>query len=201
MKSSTILELTPRPLERIESDVAVAGFFADERPLRGGIARADWRLCGGLSKRIERGDLLGGRGDAMLMGCGRALRAPRLLVVGLGARQDFDLVRLSDEMSGAMRRCVGLRCFDIALSPLGVAPDDLPRHAPALIAGIREACLDAGTRLRIRLCVQASEISGVQRAFEEACKAARVDDIEVRVLAASRPPSAPLARTNSPAAL
>jgi hypothetical protein len=201
VKSRTILELTPRPLERVESDVAVAGFFSDERPLRGGIARADWRLCGGLSKRIARGDLLGGRGDAMLMGCGRALRSPRLLVVGLGERRDFDLVRLSDEMSGAMRRCGGLRCFDIALSPLGVAPDDVPRHAPALIAGIREACLDAGTRLRIRLCVQAAEIPGVQRAFEEACKAARVDDIEVRVLAASRPPAAPLASASSTASI
>jgi hypothetical protein len=100
-----------------------------------------------------------------------------------------------------MRRCVGLRCFDIALSPLGVAADDVPRHAPALIAGIREACLDAGTRPRIRLCVQASEIPGVQRAFEEACKAARIADIEVRVLAASRPPAAPLAGASSPAVL
>jgi hypothetical protein len=201
MKSRTIVELTPRPLERVESDVAVAGFFADERPLRGGIARADWRLCGGLSKRIARGDLLGERGDAMLMGCGRALRSPRLLVVGLGERREFDLARLSDEMSGAMRRCVGLRCFDIALSPLGVAADDVPRHVPALVAGIREACRDADTRLRIRLCIQASEIPGVQRAFDEACKGTRVDDIEVRVLAASRPAATPLASAGSPAAL
>lgn len=188
MNSTTILELTPRPLERVESDVAVAGFFTDDRPLRGGIARADWRLCGGLSKRIESGSLLGERGDALLMGCGPALRAPRLLVVGLGDRHDFDLLRLSDEISGVMRRCVGLRCLDIALSPLGVAPDDVPRHAPALLTGIREATRAEPTRLRIRLCVQASQIPPVQRAFDDACKAADAGEVEVRVLAASRPP-------------
>ena len=54
--------LTTLTLERVESDVAVAGFFTDERPLRGGAARADWRLCGGLSRRIESGDLSGRSG-------------------------------------------------------------------------------------------------------------------------------------------
>jgi hypothetical protein len=201
VKTKTILELTPLPLERVESAVAIAGFFEDERPLRGGIARADWRLCGGLSKRIERGELLGARGDAMLMGCGRALRTPRLLVVGLGDRRDYDLVRLSDELGSALRRCMTLKCFDVALSPLGIASDDVPRHAAALVAGIREACVEVDARVRIRMCVSASEIPNVQRAFEEACKAARVDDIEVRVLAASRAPTAARPATSAQASL
>ena len=57
--------LTARPLERVDSEIAVAGFFTDERPLRGGAARADWRLCGGLSRRIENGDLSGKSGEAV----------------------------------------------------------------------------------------------------------------------------------------
>lgn len=184
MTLKVIFELTSQPLERVESDIAVAGFFGDERPLRGGVARADWRLCGGLSKRIANGDLLGKSGEALLMGCGRALRAPRLLVVGLGDRRDFDLVRLSDEISDAVRRCLDLRCFDVALSPLGIAPDDVPRHAPALVAGIREVCSERETSARIQLCIQASEIPGVQRAIEEACKAARAHEVEIRAPAA-----------------
>jgi len=35
------LALTPRPLERAEGEIAVVGFFTDERPLRGGAARAE----------------------------------------------------------------------------------------------------------------------------------------------------------------
>ena len=59
MKAAIEVLLTSRPLERVESEIAVAGFFADDRPLRSGAARADWRLCGGLSRRIESGDLSG----------------------------------------------------------------------------------------------------------------------------------------------
>ncbi len=181
MKPRLILELTPRPLERVESDVAVAGFFDDERPLRGGAARADWRLCGSLSKRIESGDLLGKSGEAFLIGCGRALRSPRLLIVGLGNRRDFNLVRLSDETCAAINRCDRLRCPEIALSPLGIAADDVPRHAAALVVGIREAFEAVEGPMRIHLCIPRSQLASVQRAFEEACKAARADEIEVRI--------------------
>jgi hypothetical protein len=179
MRVKTTLELTARPLERVESDVAVAGFFTDERPLRGGAARVDWRLCGGLSKRIVKGDLSGKSGEALLMGCGRALRSPRLLVLGLGDRGDFDLLRFADETAEAMRRCVDLRCPQIALTPLGVSPDDVPRHAASLVAGIRDAFEAAVAPMRIHLCIQQAEIAGVERALQEACKAARADEIEL----------------------
>lgn len=197
------LSLTPRPLERVESGVAVAGFFSDERPLRGGVARADWRLCGGLSKRVESGDLSGKSGEALLIACGRALRSPRLLVLGLGDRSDYDALRVADETGEALRRCVGLRCGKIVLSPLGVAPDDIPRHAPALVAGIRDALASSDSKgssasgsgpdapdtaakadlgepgWEVQLCVPRSEIPGVYRALEQACKAARAEEIEL----------------------
>ena len=128
------LILTANPLERAEGEVAVAGFFTDERPLRGGAARADWRLCGGLSRRIESGDLSGKSGEALLIGCGRALRAPRLMLLGLGDRHAFDQLRVSDETRAAVERCARLRCDRVALAPLGIAPDDVPRHAAALLA-------------------------------------------------------------------
>ncbi len=169
--------------------LAVAGFFNDERPLRGGAARADWRLCGGLSKRILSGDLSGKSGEAFLIGCDRALRSPRLLVVGLGDRRDFDRVRLSDETCAAIGRCDGLRCSEIALSPLGIAPDDLPRHAAALVAGIREAFEGVEGRMRIHLCIERSELPSVQQAFEEACRAARADEIEIRTPASASSPA------------
>jgi hypothetical protein len=119
--------LTARPLERVDSEIAVTGFFTDERPLRGGAARADWRLCGGLSRRIENGDLSGNSGEAMLIACGRALRAPRLMLLGLGDRQTYDQLRVSDEIRSALDRCRKLRLQEVVLTPLGIASDDVPR--------------------------------------------------------------------------
>ena len=198
MNQITRIELTSLPLERIPSDIAIAGFFEDERPLRGGVARADWRLCGGLSKRIEMGDLSGKSGEAMLIGTGRALRSPRLLVIGLGDRGDFDRLRLTDEVGQALARCRGLLCPSIALSPLGIAADDVPRHAPALLAGIREAQRadsDPGPGLHVSFCVPRGEIPGIARALEDARKAARADEIELLLPEVTRtpPPRAPRA--------
>lgn len=179
-----IVELTPRPLERVESEVAVAGFFRDERPLRGGAGRLDWRLCGDLSRRIQAGDLSGQRGEALLIGCGRALRSPRLLLLGLGDRSGFGGSRVSEAIHAAALRCRALRCRRVGLSPLGLAPDDLPRHAPALVSGLRGFERDEARDpdpLWLRLCVSSREIASVAQALIEACRSQRVEEeIEVR---------------------
>jgi leucyl aminopeptidase len=179
MRAPVRIELTARPLDRVESEIAVAGFFSDERPLRGGAARADWRLCGGLSRRIVEGDLSGQSGEALLIGSGRALRAPRLLLLGLGRRADFDSLRMSDQVGAAVERCLRLGCPRIGLAPLGVAPDDVPRHAPAFVAGLRSACADGDASVHLQICVPGSEIEGVARALEEACRDARAPEIEI----------------------
>lgn len=171
--------LTARPLERLESEIAVAGFFTDERPLRGGAARADWRLCGGLSRRIESGDLSGKSGEAMLISCGRALRSPRLMLLGLGERHAYDQLRVTDETRRALDRCRLLRLSRVALAPLGIAPDDLPRHAAALVAGVNDAWSSVSHSMRLELCVPRAEVTGVYRALESACDAAGETDISI----------------------
>ena len=72
------LVLTALPLERVESDVAVAGFFTDERPLRAELpARTGASAAEDSPRRIESGDLSGKSGEAMLIACGPcALRSP-----------------------------------------------------------------------------------------------------------------------------
>ncbi len=171
------IRLTARPLERVEADIAVAGFFADDRPLRGGAARADWRLCGGLSRRIESGDLSGKSGEAMLIACGRALRAPRLMLLGLGPRHDYDRQRVSDEIRSALDRCLKLRLGHVAMSPLGIAADDVPRHAHAIVTGLLDAWGDSEGRLRLELCVRRVEVAGIHRAFDEARDASGVREL------------------------
>jgi hypothetical protein len=171
------LVLTARPLERVESEIVVVGFFTDERPLRGGAARADWRLCGGLSRRIEGGDLSGKSGEAMLIACGWALRAPRLMMLGLGDRHAYDRLRVSDETRSALTRCLKLRLGGVAFAPLGIEPDDVPRHAAALVAGVLDAVSSAQDAMTLQVCLPKSEVAGVYRALERACEAVASDAI------------------------
>ena len=171
---------TAHPLERVESDVAVAGFFTDDRPLRGGAARADWRLCGGLSRRIESGDLSGRSGEAMLIACGRALQAPRLMLLGLGDRSDYDRLGVSEETRDALERCRKLGIGRVALAPLGIAPDDVPRHAPSIVSAVAGAWSKVADPMSLWLCVPRSEAAGVYRAFESACDDAGESGILLR---------------------
>ena len=181
MRAPIDLALTSQPLERTSGDIAVVGFFTDERPLRGGAARADWRLCGGLSHRIESGDLSGKSGEALLIGCGRALSAPRLMLLGLGDRDGFDQLRVSDEFQQAIDRCLKLDCVRVALSPLGIATDDIPRHAGALVSGLQAAGAAALRPMTVHFCVPSREMIAVERALEEACHAANASQITIRV--------------------
>jgi hypothetical protein len=186
MKAAIEVLLTSRPIERVDGEIAVAGFFVDDRPLRSGAARADWRLCGGLSRRIESGDLSGKSGEALLIGCGRALRSPRLMLLGLGDRHAFDQARATDEMRVALDRCRRLQCTRVAMTPLGIAPDDLPRHAAALVEGIREAWRDAERALRLRFCVPRAELAGVLKAFEVAARAVSHERFSVALAESER---------------
>jgi hypothetical protein len=171
--------LSPRPLERTDGEIAVVGFFTDERPLRGGAARADWRLCGGLSRRIESGELSGKSGEALLIGSGRALLAPRLLLLGLGDRQVFDRSSVSHEFEQAMNRVLKLGCTRVALAPLGIEMDDIPRHAAALVAGIRDGWRASERPMSLKLCVPIAEIPAVHRALDDARKAANASEISI----------------------
>ena len=120
----------------------------------------------------EEGDLCGKSGEAMLIACGWALRAPRLMLLGLGDRNAYDRLRVSDETRSALERCLQLRLERVALAPLGIAPDDIPRHAAALIAGILGADGASSERLTLQFCLPRSEVAEAYRALERACDAA-----------------------------
>ena len=59
MSGSLRLCVDTSPFERVPADLAVAGFFSDERPLRGAAGRADWRLCGTISELLVSGRMRG----------------------------------------------------------------------------------------------------------------------------------------------
>ncbi len=176
------IRLTARPMERVDADIAVAGFFADDRPLRSGAARADWRLCGGLSRRIESGDLSGKSGEAMLIGCGRALRAPRLMLLGLG-----DRVRSTTRFGSATRR--ERRSIDVASCDSANGCTDAARGSPRTtcrgtpLRSLREfsdAWQSTDSSRSLEVCVPRSEVPGAfRRLRERARRGRRRDDFAV----------------------
>lgn len=180
MSALLSIEIVCQPLERIDAELAVAGFFSDQRPLRGPASRADWRLCGLVSEMIGQGKLNGRRGDAILLPSLDRLYAPRVLLLGLGQRSKFGLRAARTATREAVARALELRVESLALPPLGIAPDDFPRHATVVMEGALEALGAEGARqdhLRLRLGFESSQAGRASSALEAAAETRGVEHV------------------------
>lgn len=179
MTATVRIELESRALERIACDVAVAGFFSEDRPLRGGAARMDWRLCGLVSSLLVDDRLSGAAGDAVLVPSAGALRAPRALLIGLGSRSKFPLTTAQDAMRDAAARCFALGARRVALAPLGISSDDLPRHAVAIVGGVVEAARRASGSLELILAVPGRQHDSARIALDRAVRAVAPEPVSL----------------------
>jgi len=117
------ISLALQGIERVGAEVAVVGFFRDERPLRGSVGSVDWRLCGRLSRLLCEGRLSGERGEAVLLPTRGGLRAPLAIGLGLGARDAFDAARCRAAARDAVERARQLRGGSLALALLEAGAD------------------------------------------------------------------------------
>ena len=130
------LGLASGPIERVVADVAVVPLFASERPLRDAAGRVDWRLCGRLSHLFAAARLDGIAGEAVLIPGGGGLRAPRVLGLGLGLREELDGVRWQQWIADALLRAGALAARHAVIA--------LPESGPALAGRLDAlaACAD-----------------------------------------------------------
>lgn len=178
------IEIVCQPLERIAADLAVAGFFSDQRPIRGPASRADWRLCGLVSEMIVRGRLSGRRGEAVLIPSLDRLYAPRVMLLGLGQRSKFNLRSSRAVTREAVERALDLRIRSLAFPPLGIDPDDFPRHASVIMQGALEALASeqrATDRMRLRLSVPSAEVGRAASALEAAAQTLDIAQVDLEL--------------------
>ncbi len=159
------------PIERIASDAVVVSFFDGDRPLRGDAGRVDWRLCGALSRLLVDGVIEGAAGDAVLLPGDGRLRAPRLLVLGLGDANGFGTVDAKRFARDAVLRLGRLRASTVALGLpghwLGLVPEG--PCAGAIVRGAVSALEESGLSIRLRLVVPepaaARALGGIEAAL------------------------------------
>jgi hypothetical protein len=186
------IELDTEPAERVRADVLVAPFFLGERPLRGAVGRIDWRLGGLLSAMLARGAFEGAADEAVLVPTGARLRAPRALLVGLGAREGFAPRTLRAATRGAVLRAAALRAGTVAFALPAEAEGGLPaeRAAAAALIGAGEALQERPFPLRLRLAVEPGAAGRARLALAELVPRIEMEGVVAR-LTASEPPSDP----------
>ncbi len=172
MRSMLSVEVEDGSLVHVGAELAVAGFFRDRRPLRGGAGLADWRLCGWVSGLVGAARLRGDWGEAALLLTHGRLLAPRLLLLGLGAHDRFGVDAHRDAARIAVERAAELGVGIVALdlpTPRGVeAPE---RIALGVLAGASEALGPRAVRLLLRVVTLGGQAMLWRSAFEEAAAA------------------------------
>jgi hypothetical protein len=164
------IEIDPGPIERARADIAVVGLYAAERPLRGATGRADWRLCGKLSRLVAAGRLQGARGEAVLVPTCGGLRAPLLVALGLGPREAFQVGTWEAVAADAVERGLKLGAAAIALPlPDGEFGDfALLQRVEALVTGAARALEGHSGELCLRMVAGRGEAARVAEAMRSA---------------------------------
>lgn len=169
MRSTLAVEVEAGSLVRVGAELAVAGFFRDRRPLRGGAGLTDWRLCGWVSGLVGAARLRGEWGEAALLLTQGRLLAPRVLLLGLGAEGHFDADAHRNAVRLAVERAADLGVGVVALDlppPRGAeAPE---RVALGLLSGASEALAPRAGRLLLRFVTAPGQAVPWRGAFEAA---------------------------------
>ena len=153
MSAALGIELETGPIERARADLAIVCFASTDRPLRGAAGRADWRLCGRLSRLISAGRVAGHAGEAVLLPGGGGLRAPLLLALGLGPGASLGPAAAAAFARDAVGRGLALRAATLALA---LPPGDLGDLALRL--RLEAIATGAGDALATRREVQAATL-------------------------------------------
>jgi len=196
VSASLAFELIAEPLDRVAAEVAVAFRFDEDRPLRGAAGRADWRLCGDLSRFVARaavGEAAGPADRALLVPSEGRLRCGRLLLLGLGASGDFGPDACARAVQDATRRLLDL-CVRSAV--LGMPGDWLDViavgiGAQACVRGAVAALEGTGRTLVLRLVTTPERSARVLRGLEAAAADMQDRGVAIRLPSRERIPAAP----------
>lgn len=137
------ITLSKERVDAQECDVVVAGFFRDERPLRGSTGLLDWRLNGMLSRLLEEKKLTGEWKETTLIPSQGRIMARMILLLGLGEVREYSYLRVRELSVHLLETLKKLDALNVCLSlpyeeSYGV---DCGKLAEVLIEGIAD-CLD-----------------------------------------------------------
>jgi hypothetical protein len=198
VRSTLGIEVEGEPLSRLAAEVAVAGVFRDQRPLRGGAGLADWRLCGWVSGLVAAARMTGERGEAALVLTQARLQAPRLLLLGLGPQARFGPDAHREAARLALERILALGAGVAAIdlpAPQGVdAPE---RVAAGLLAGACDALDPRTARVLLRVAAQPGQAARWRAAFEQGAALLPRGSTSIKLV---RPAAAPAGGTGVRAA-
>jgi hypothetical protein len=148
------IKISTEPLDVLNPECLMLGFFSDERPPRGPCGFADWRLNGLISNLLAAGRIRGALRENVLIETGGRIPPPKVLLHGLGPFHELSYERLHQAGTYLARTAIGIRCrelaFDIPAAPR--AELDITQMTEALIRGFFDTVLSGTPDIEKTLC-------------------------------------------------
>ena len=123
--------------EAVKADAVAVGVFADGE-LTAGAKAIDKAARGAIRSTVASGDMTGKRGTLVTLRGLAGVAAPRVLLVGLGARDDFGERAYADAVRAAVRGCPGVNTIAVAATDWSVKGRDAEWQARQFAIAARE---------------------------------------------------------------
>jgi hypothetical protein len=114
------------------------GFYEDVRPLKGYAGEVDWIFGGRISRLLIVGKIRGTLGETILLATQRKLPVPKVMLVGLGRKAEFDrpaILRVSEALSPSLYR---LKVRDCAVELWDTGRMDPMTVAETMMEGLQK---------------------------------------------------------------
>ena len=120
------IEISQGNIESINADTIIVNLFTDVQNPAGATGAVDQALDGAITDLIKNGDLIGQSGEITILYPRGTINAVRVLVVGLGKREDFDLESVRRASALAITRARQLKAKKVATIVHGSGIGGLP---------------------------------------------------------------------------
>lgn len=108
--------ISSEPIDRQECHLVQAGFFEDERPLRGPAGLLDWRLNGAISREIIHGRITGRFKETVIIPSNERIRSPKILLIGLGLTRRISYPKLREVSTHLLQTLLKINILDFCCS-------------------------------------------------------------------------------------
>ncbi len=124
-------------IQAVEDELIVVNLFEGVETPGGATGAVDSALGGAISETIAAGDFRGKKGEVAVLYPGEKIPARRVLIVGLGTRDGFDLevVRWVSAAAAKKARALGVRSFSSIVHGAGAGGFSLEEAAQAVVEG------------------------------------------------------------------
>ncbi|MFQ5400380.1 MAG: leucyl aminopeptidase [Anaerolineae bacterium] len=118
-------------IQESTADTIIVNLFDDVKTPGGATGAVDHALDGAIRELIAGGDLSGKAGEVAVLYPRGVIPARRVLIVGLGKREEFDLEGVRKAAAAAVKRARDLKARDVATIVHGAGVAGLPAAAAA----------------------------------------------------------------------